>query len=177
MVTPVKKGYMLIMLMMVVFVLSLGLMLAVPVWQTQVQREKEEELIFRGNQYAEAVRLFTRKNPGRFPSEFKELEDGNYVRRLFRDPMTESGEWNVILQSEDISVPAEGTGQSILIAPESALDSISNPRILGVVSPSEKSSVRILHGQDTYDAWLFFYGYDPENPPRIIRHGEKKDRP
>lgn len=168
---------MLIMLMMVVFLLSLGLLVAGPVWQTQVQREKEEELIFRGGQYVEAVRLFTRKNAGRFPADFEELEENRFLRRAYRDPMTESGAWDVILQTDGVSMPgATDTSQSILIAPESALKSLSNPRILGVVSTSTKKSFRLLNEKDTYDAWLFYYGYDPEKPPRIIRHGEKKDR-
>jgi Tfp pilus assembly protein PilE len=58
-----SRGYLVIMLMMAVFVLTLGLLIAVPVWQTELQREKEEELIFRGKQYAEAVRIFVQKNP------------------------------------------------------------------------------------------------------------------
>ena len=179
MVKSAPGGYMLIMLMMVVFVLSIGLLVAVPVWQTQIQRENEEELIFRGRQYVEAVRVFTRKNPGRFPASFKELEENGFLRRAYPDPMTESGAWDIILQSESISasVPGGETGQTILIAPEAALDSLSNPRILGVVSTSTKKAFRVLNEKETYDAWLFYYGHDPENPPRIIRHGEKKDRP
>ena len=177
MVKPAPKGYMLIMLMMIVFVLSIGLLVAVPVWQTQIQRENEEELIFRGRQFVEAVRVFTRKNPGRFPSSFEELEENGFLRRVYPDPMTESGAWDVILQAESISMPGSGSGQTILIAPEAALDSLSNPRILGVVSTSTKKAFRVLNETETYDAWLFYYGYDPENPPRIIRHGETKDRP
>src|SRR4030042_1080692 len=52
---PGRPGYVLIMLTMAVFVITLGLLVAVPVWQTELQREKEEELIFRGRQYAQAV--------------------------------------------------------------------------------------------------------------------------
>ncbi|MCK7482386.1 MAG: hypothetical protein M0C28_38645 [Candidatus Moduliflexus flocculans] len=57
------------MLAMAVLVISLGLLIALPVWQTEVQREKEEELIFRGRQYAEAVRLYVQKNPGKLPGQ------------------------------------------------------------------------------------------------------------
>ena len=46
-----NSGYTLIILLFALTVLTLGLMVAFPVWQTQIQREKEEELIFRGNQY------------------------------------------------------------------------------------------------------------------------------
>ena len=31
---------------------------ALPVWRHDMQREKEEELVFRGQQYVRAIRLF-----------------------------------------------------------------------------------------------------------------------
>ena len=91
------KGYIILLLMFAVFVISIGLMVAVPVWQTQIQREKEEELIFRGKQYIEAIRLFQQKKPGAFPREFDELVEEKCIRQLYKDPMTENGSWNVIL--------------------------------------------------------------------------------
>ncbi|MBM3303277.1 MAG: hypothetical protein FJY85_25445, partial [Deltaproteobacteria bacterium] len=53
-----NQGYVLLTLLLLLTVLSIGLMVAVPVWQTQIRREKEEELIFRGKQYVEAIRIF-----------------------------------------------------------------------------------------------------------------------
>ncbi|HEX2251775.1 MAG TPA: hypothetical protein VHQ65_00740, partial [Thermoanaerobaculia bacterium] len=43
-----------------------------PAWSKMAQREKEEELIFRGLQYAEAIRVFQRKF-GRYPTRLEEL--------------------------------------------------------------------------------------------------------
>jgi type II secretory pathway pseudopilin PulG len=82
MVKREKSGYVLIILMMAVFILALGLTVAVPVLETELRREKEEELIFRGRQYAEAVRLYQAKNPGRFPASLKELLDKGFLRKL-----------------------------------------------------------------------------------------------
>lgn len=92
-----SQGYIILLLMFAVFMISIGLMVAVPVWQTQIQREKEEELIFRGKQYVEAIRLFQQKKPGAFPREFDELLEEKCIRKLFKDPMTQDGSWNVIL--------------------------------------------------------------------------------
>ena len=92
-----RKGYTLLILVFAVSIVSIGLIVAVPVWQTQIQREKEEELIFRGNQYVEAVRLYQLKKPGTFPSTLEELVEEKCLRRLFKDPMTTHGEWNIIL--------------------------------------------------------------------------------
>ncbi len=92
-----QKGYTLLILLFAVSILSVGLIVAVPVWQTQIQREKEEELIFRGNQYVEAIRLYQLKKPGTFPSTLEELVEEKCLRRLYKDPMTSHGEWNIIL--------------------------------------------------------------------------------
>lgn len=94
--TREKKGYTLLILLFAVSVISIGLLAAVPVWQTQIQREKEEELIFRGNQYVEAIRLYQVKKPGTFPKTLDELVEEKCLRRLYRDPMTSHGEWNLI---------------------------------------------------------------------------------
>ena len=62
-----QKGYTLLILLFAVSILTIGLVVAVPVWQTQIQREKEAELVFRGNQYVEAIRLYQLKKPGAYP--------------------------------------------------------------------------------------------------------------
>lgn len=181
----VKKGYLIIMLMLAVFVISIGLLVAVPVWQTEVRREKEEELIFRGKQYVEAVRLYVLKNPGRFPSSLQELLDKKCLRKLYKDPMTETGEWNVILNpgtpggAPSTAGPQAGGGaeQKVLLVPEKALSSVRSAIVLGVVSPSTKPSIRIYNDQESYDKWLFFYGQDPKKLPKITRYGEKEKTP
>jgi type II secretory pathway pseudopilin PulG len=172
-----NRGYVLIILMMAVLVLAIGLTVAVPVLQTQLQREKEEELIFLGRQYVEAVRLFQTKNPGRFPSSLKELAEKRFIRKLYTDPMTPSGEWDLVLVPGG---PAETEGEGarpVLVAPLSALGSVPNPAILGVVSSSTRESVRLYEEQDRYDKWLFYYGHDPKNPPKIVHFGREEEKP
>lgn len=174
---------------MAVLVLSLGALIALPVWQTELQREKEEELIFRGKQYAEAVRIFVQKNPGRYPSSLKELLDKKCIRRLYKDPFGPDGQWNVILASTGASTdsPMGGPGgmspapasrgqaaQEVLVAPERVLPAIKDPRILGVVSSSTGKSIKIYNDQESHDKWLFYFGQDPKKPPRIVYYGEKR---
>jgi type II secretory pathway pseudopilin PulG len=208
------KGYTLLILLFAVTVLSLGLLVAVPVWQTQIQREKEEELIFRGNQYVEAIRLFQAKKPGTFPKTLDELVEEKCLRRLYRDPMTSNGEWNLILpyqrgattqsrqprralqspfqsspqrrgqrtRQEKSSTAGQLEGgsslsfQKIYIVPFSALASIDNPQIIGVVSSSDKKSFRIYLDSDSYDKWLFFHGMDANNMPEIVYYGQEEEK-
>jgi len=198
--SPGRKGYTLVMVLFAVFLLAIGMLVAMPVWETQIRRDMEEELIFRGGQYVEAIRVFQTRNPGRYPESLKQLFEENFLRRPFKDPMTDEGEWNVILIPDDATGAGGGartrraaprrtrrpgrmtegggggagqqspSGQSpdkVLVAPLSALESISNPRIIGVVSSSSRSSMRIFHDQTTYDHWLFFLGFKPGKMPEI----------
>jgi type II secretory pathway pseudopilin PulG len=167
-------GYVLIILMMVVLVLAIGLTVAVPVLQTEMKREKEAELIFRGRQYVEAVRLFQMKTPGRFPSSLRELQEKKLIRRLYKDPMTDSGEWNVVLPLGEPGQAGSESAQMVLVAPESALPSIHNPAVLGVVSSSTQKSIKLYYDQASYDKWLFYYGQDPEKPPKIVYYGREE---
>jgi type II secretory pathway pseudopilin PulG len=192
------RGYVLIMLMFIVTVLAIGLMVAVPVWETQIKREKEEELIFRGNQYVEAVRIYQLKNPGRFPQELDILVEEKCLRRPYKDPMTPEGDWNLILQMPGVNVgrgpqaprqrgpgvrPSQGQPtepaaiQKIMVAPMNALSSIQNPQILGVVSSSDQKSIKIYNDQESYDMWLFYYGQASGNPPEIVYYGREAKLP
>jgi type II secretory pathway pseudopilin PulG len=175
---------------MAVLVISLSLLVAVPVWQTELQREKEEELIFRGRQYAEAVRIYVKTNPGRFPTSLKELLDKKCIRRLYRDPFSRDGQWNVVLAATGAGLSAQaGSGsmtgggtpgaggqaaQEVLVAPERALAAIKNPRVLGVVSTSTARSIKIYNDQESHDKWLFYFGMDPKKPPKIVYYGEQR---
>ncbi len=95
--SPEASGYTLVGLVVLLMVAQVLVAVALPSWTQSVKREKEEELIFRGLQYAEAIRVFqTRFN--RFPVTLDELIDTNprCIRRLWKDPMTEDGEWGLV---------------------------------------------------------------------------------
>lgn len=168
-------GYTMIILVFAVFVLTLGLMIAVPVWQTQIQREKEAELIFRGRQYVEAVRLFQLKYPGRFPESIDQMIEEKCLRRRFPDPMTPGGEWNFILPYQAGAEQRQASSQKVLVVPAAALSSFDSPQIVGVVSSSTRKSKRIYLEQESYDKWLFFYGQDPNQLPEIEYYGDEEE--
>lgn len=88
-----QAGYNLVALVILVTVMNVLIAAALPVWSQQIQREKEEELIFRGLQYAEAIRIFQLRH-GRYPTRLEELMETNprSIRRLWTDPMRQEGE-------------------------------------------------------------------------------------
>jgi len=163
-----------LILLFAVFLITIGLTIVFPVWETQIRREKEIELIHRGNQYVEAIRLFQQKNPGKFPSSLEDLLQDRYIRRLFSDPMTPAGNWNLILipPAHSPGSRRRSTASQVLIAPQDALTDIESPQIIGVVSSSRQNSFKIYMKQSSYDRWLFYLGMNPDNFPDIIIYGE-----
>jgi type II secretory pathway pseudopilin PulG len=174
-------GYMLIMLMVAVLIMGIALLAVAPLWETELQRENEEELIFRGNQYVEAVRLYQAKHPGQFPDKLEKLVEERCLRKLFRDPMVIQGDWNIILlpggaRGVETTPGQESSPQQVLVAKPQDLGSIDNPAIIGVVSSSTRKAFRIRNSQESYDKWLFFYGQDPNKLPEIIYFGKSADK-
>src|SRR5947209_15830963 len=101
-----ERGYALVALLALMTVLMIVRMAAAPGLQQQSRRERELEAIARGEEVAEAVRMYIhyRKQP---PTSMEELLDGVtpqgstkkiYVLRASaaRDPLSKSGEWRTV---------------------------------------------------------------------------------
>jgi len=82
-----ERGYAMAALLVALSVMGIMLGAAMPAWRTMVQREREAELVFRGEQYVHAIDLYSRRNGG-FPTSLNVLRDGRYIRKLYTDPMT-----------------------------------------------------------------------------------------
>ena len=67
---------------------SVWMAAALPSWRQQVIREREAELIFRGQQYARAIRLYQQQMGGALPSSFDDLIAQHVLRHKWRDPIT-----------------------------------------------------------------------------------------
>ncbi len=62
---------------------------ALPVWSHATQREREEELIWRGEQYRRAIMLFQRKYANTFPPTVDILVEQRFLRKKYKDPVTD----------------------------------------------------------------------------------------
>ena len=92
-----QRGYAMAALLVSLGVMMLLMSVAMPVWRHQAQREKEAELIFRGEQYARAINHYQRKmGPGNFPPSIDVLVQQRFLRKKYKDPMTEDGEFEII---------------------------------------------------------------------------------
>ena len=106
-----EEGYVLLVLVLFSALLVIGASRILPKAVFQGQREREEELIFRGMEYQRAIQSFVRKF-GRYPTTLEELEETNklrFLRKQYRDPMTEEGKWRLILVGPDGTFPGSVT--------------------------------------------------------------------
>jgi type II secretory pathway pseudopilin PulG len=75
-------------LLVAMSVMAILLGAALPVWSTYARREKEAELIFRGEQYARAIALFQRKYANVNPPTVDVLLKERFLRKKYKDPIT-----------------------------------------------------------------------------------------
>jgi type II secretory pathway pseudopilin PulG len=93
------SGYALLFVMIAATILLISLTVALPSIYQEGRREREQELIFRGRQYARAIASFHQKFQ-RYPTsvgELTKLTNGwRFLRKEFSDPMTPDGKWRFI---------------------------------------------------------------------------------
>jgi len=104
-----EHGYFLIVIMIMVALLAIASLSRVQNLTTELKRDREEELVHRGAQYARAVQKFYRKFK-QYPARIEQLENTNHMRFLrqrYKDPIT-GGDFRLVRESE----LAFGPGQS-----------------------------------------------------------------
>jgi len=182
-----ERGYALLTLLLFVTLLAVAAATIAPSIAFQIKRDREEELIHRGVQYARAIRRYA-KQTGRFPSRLEELQNSSsgrrYLRRLYKDPVT--GEDFRPVYTADIATAA---AKRKLLADENNQsengDDLSHPAassenhvpgeiIFGVVSKSKARTIREFDHREHYNEWLFFYdpnydrGMEIKGPTSLI---------
>ena len=83
-----EPGYAMAGLLVAIGIMSILMSVAMPAWRTLAKREKEAELLFRGQQYMRAIDLYQRRFPGAYPTDLEMLVEERFLRRLYPDPMT-----------------------------------------------------------------------------------------
>ncbi len=103
-----ERGYAMAALLVGLSVMGIMLGVAMPTWRSMVQREREAELIFRGEQYAQAIALFNRRTGG-FPTSLQALREGRHIRQLYKDPIT-GGDFQVLYLGQAVPLGAPAVG-------------------------------------------------------------------
>jgi type II secretory pathway pseudopilin PulG len=90
------------MFVMAIAVMSIAMGVAVQTVEFQMRREREAELIFRGEQFIEAIRLYKIKY-GRYPMQLKEIYEAKprVIRKRWKDPITDSEKWGIVFLGQE----------------------------------------------------------------------------
>ena len=150
-----QRGAILIMLLVMVVILGLVAGMAGQTWRNTMQREREAELLWRGQQYQQAIASYYSVKQGpqlMLPAKLEDLVRDprfpnvvRHLRKLYDDPMT-GEEWQLVTD------PAE--------------------RIIGVHSSSDlepfqkdgfPKSLEKLQGKNSYSEWDFIFEFPRKN--------------
>jgi len=105
----VAAGYTYIAVLIWVALVGLGLGVTGELWRTTAQREREEELLFIGEEFRRAITSYYQASPGvqRFPPSLNALlrderfpNVRRHLRKIYIDPMTGKADWGLVRQPE-----------------------------------------------------------------------------
>jgi type II secretory pathway pseudopilin PulG len=170
-----ESGFTMVAVVIGMLLLSIAIAAIGPAIGNIGKRDREEELIFRGRQYARGVALFQRRF-GRYPNTLKEMYENNprVLRHLWKDPMCNCDDWYlIILNSPDANPLAGGSG-----LPPAGGGTFARPTptptpppsgtfgtpttsagpIIGVRSKVHREGLQEWRGQKFYDQWKFIVG-------------------
>ncbi len=156
-------------------VMAILMTAVMPVWKQTVQREKEEELVFRGEQYAHAIGLFQRKSANSYPPNLDVLVQQKFLRKKYKDPVT-NDDFVPLSQAAQAAAaqrggqpgqtqqgqaqqgqPQQGQGQTGAVTPGAGPQGAPAGGVIGVTSKSADTSIRLYKGRSHYNEWAFIY--------------------
>jgi type II secretory pathway pseudopilin PulG len=97
-----EGGFILLAVLFLVALILITLAVAAPKIAQSIRRDRELELVHRGEQYKRAVKLYYRKFQA-YPSTIDQLVNTNqirFLRKRYTDPMTGKDDWKIIHQGE-----------------------------------------------------------------------------
>ena len=128
--------------MLLMTLMLIALTIEAPRIAQQIKREKEEELIHRGNEYKTAIKKYFRKT-GRYPATIEELTNTNnmrFLRKKYVDPFTGKDDWRLLHPGEvQINPLQQGTNAPGQPIGGAAGSTIGNPGGLSGSSPTSGS--------------------------------------
>ena len=142
-----------------VSVMGISLTAASTYWSTIIKREKEKELLFRGDQIRRAIESYYGGESGgggsQYPASLNDLLKDprsptikKHLRKIYRDPMTEDGQWGLVMASGN--------------------------RIKGVFSKSEEKPLKVgnfpsgyegFENAEKYSDWKFTHSLEKKEAP------------
>lgn len=100
-------GFTYLAILFAVAISSIVLMGGMSLWSLERQREKEQELLFIGDQYRQAIGHYYENSPGsvkQYPTSLDNLISDNrfstiqrHLRRIYLDPISGTDKWGLVM--------------------------------------------------------------------------------
>src|SRR5208337_4909938 len=97
-----EGGYVLLAVLLLVAFMVIAATIEAPVLVQQMKRDREEEMIHRGTEYARAIKKYYKKF-GRYPATLEQLDNTNqirFLRKRYKDPLTKDGKWKLLTYAD-----------------------------------------------------------------------------
>jgi type II secretory pathway pseudopilin PulG len=174
-----NRGYAMAALLVAMSVMAVLMSALLPVWTHMATREKEEELIFRGRQYARAIGLFQRKYANTAPPTIDVLVEQRFLRKKYKDPIT-NDDFQPIYANQQGQGGGPGTSPVSQRPGQTPNARLSTPAqqqiqpgsnsgvgqggVIGVTSKSKDASIKLYNGRSRYNEWAFVYLQTAQRP-------------
>ena len=92
------SGYLLLAILLIMALMIIAATFEAPRIVQQIKRDREEEMIHRGTEYARAIKKYYKKF-GRYPANLEQLDNTNqirFIRKRYKDPLTRDGKWKLL---------------------------------------------------------------------------------
>jgi type II secretory pathway pseudopilin PulG len=172
-----ERGYTMVAVVIFIAILTIVIAAVGPSISTIMKRDREEELLFRGKQYARSIALFQRRY-GRYPTSLKEMYTNRprTIRKLWKEPMCDCNDWKLLIQGQPDSTSFADQNVDPSNRPPSTYSNVmrtptpwvvgTGPEgqpvnvgpIIGVRSKRHQEALREWRGQHFYDQWRFIVG-------------------
>ena len=148
-------GFTYIGVLAILAVMMIAIGAVVQIWHTQMQRENEQELLFVGNEFRDAIARYSQESGKGFPTSLQALLGGDgdtkfnkrYLRKMYRDPFTGATTWGLVL----------GVDNQIV-----GVHSLSEMKPYKTAQFADKDSS--LEGKTKYSEWQFVYAPQKAQP-------------
>jgi len=169
-----ESGYAMAALIVGLAVMAVMMTVAMPVWKQMAQREKEEELVFRGEQIAHSIGMFQKKYANAYPPTIDVLVEQKFLRKKYKDPIANDDFVPITQAQAGSATPGGAAGTGRAGQPQQTPTSTAGRGapggagattpggatvggIIGVTSKSKDVSIRLYKGRSHYNEWAFVY--------------------
>jgi type II secretory pathway pseudopilin PulG len=146
------RGFTYLGMLFLVIVMGIALASVAEVWTSTAQRDREQELLFAGLQFQNAIGVYYESSPGvkEFPPSLEALLPDarfptvrRYLRKVYADPMTGKADWGLVkIKDRVVGVFSTSHGEPFL------------QRVPAWVS--------VAAGAKGYAEWVFAYSAQPK---------------